>query len=420
MAGHGVVAVALAAVCMLQLPAASRGQLQVGFYNTSCPNAETLVRQAVTNAFANDSGIAAGLIRLHFHDCFVRGCDASVLLTSPNNTAERDAAPNNPSLRGFQVIDAAKAAVEQSCPRTVSCADIVAFAARDSINLTGNVSYQVPSGRRDGNVSIDQDALNNLPQPTFTAAQLVASFANKSLTAEEMVILSGAHTVGRSFCTSFLPRIWNNTSPIVPAGRRDGNVSNFTEAFTLPGPNLTATQLVDGFKDRNLTAEEMVILSGSHTIGRSHCASFLFKNRERLANGTISPAYQALLEALCPPTTGQFTLVTTEIDLSTPTTLDNNYYKLLPLNLGLHFSDDQLIRNATLLPFVNAFAANETLWKEKFVAAMIKMGNIQVLTGTQGEIRLNCSAVNTPSSSSFTTEMIETIFPDAGGEVAAS
>jgi peroxidase len=63
--------VALALLC-LQLPPVARGQLQVGFYNTSCPNAESLVQQVVANAVANDSGIAAGLIRLHFHDCFVR------------------------------------------------------------------------------------------------------------------------------------------------------------------------------------------------------------------------------------------------------------------------------------------------------------------------------------------------------------
>jgi CxxC motif-containing protein (DUF1111 family) len=64
--------VALVVVVCLRLPAVAHGQLQVGFYNTSCPNAESLVQQAVASAFANDSGIAAGLIRLHFHDCFVR------------------------------------------------------------------------------------------------------------------------------------------------------------------------------------------------------------------------------------------------------------------------------------------------------------------------------------------------------------
>ncbi|KAF7035775.1 hypothetical protein CFC21_046574 [Triticum aestivum] len=322
-----VVAVVVAAVC-LRLPAAARGQLQVGFYNTSCPNAESLVQQAVASAFANDSGIAVGLIRLHFHDCFVRGCDASVLLVSANGTAERDAAPNKPSLRGFEVIDAAKAAVEKSCARTVSCADIVAFAARDSINLTGQAAYQVPSGRRDGNFSLDQDALNNLPPPTFTAQQLVDRFANKTLTAEEMVILSGAHTVGRSFCSSFLARIWNNTTATVDTG--------------------------------------------------------------------LSPAYAALLQALCPSSPNAAT--TTAVDPSTPAVLDNNYYKLLSLNLGLFFSDNQLRTNATLNTSVNSFAANETLWKQKFVAAMVKMGNIEVLTGTQGEIRLNCSVVNNRSS----------------------
>ncbi|KQK04190.1 peroxidase 1 [Brachypodium distachyon] len=346
----GLAMLLLPAVLCLQMPAPSRAQLQVGFYNTTCPNAEALVRQAVTAAFANNSGIAAGLIRLHFHDCFVRGCDASVLLTiNPGGgTTEKDSPPNNPSLRGFDVIAAAKALVEQSCPRTVSCADILAFAARDSVNLTGtNSFYQVPSGRRDGNISTQDDAINNLP-----------------------------------------------------------------------GPNSTADSLITGFARKNLTAEDMVVLSGSHTLGRSHCDAFLFKNRERLASGTVSPAYQALLEALCPPTSGQFTLVTTEIDLSTPVVLDNNYYRLLPLNLGLHFSDDQLVRNGTLNAFVNQFIADETLWKQKFFAAMIKMGNIEPKTGAQGEVRLNCSLVNPASSSS--AGVIEMPLPDNDGEVATS
>ncbi|XP_066308861.1 peroxidase 1-like [Miscanthus floridulus] len=311
----GLVA-SVATVCLL-LPTASRAQLKVGFYNTTCPNAEALVRQVVTAAFANNSSVAPGLIRLHFHDCFVRGCDASVLLSvNPDcGNTERQSSANNPSLRGFDVIDAAKTAVERSCPRTVSCADILAFVARDSVNLTGKLFYQVPTGRWGGCVSNETEANNNLL-----------------------------------------------------------------------GPDSTVEVLINGFRKKNLSVEDMLVLSGSHTIGSSHCASFLATNRRQRANETISAAYQALLEALCPPNSGQFDPNTTEIDVSTPVVLDNNYYKLLSLNLSLHFSDDQLIRNATLAPFANAFAANEMLWKDKFVAAMIKMGNIKVKTGIMDEI----------------------------------
>jgi peroxidase len=62
-----------------------------------------------------------------------QGCDASILLdSSASVTSEKRSIPNKDSARGFEVVDEIKAALEAACPRTVSCADVLALAARDS------------------------------------------------------------------------------------------------------------------------------------------------------------------------------------------------------------------------------------------------------------------------------------------------
>jgi len=188
----------------------AQADLQYDFYNTSCPGVETLVRDTLAGIFANDTTIRSGLLRLHFHDCFVRGCDASIMLNSNNGTAEKDAAPNL-TLRGYEVIEAVKVIVEAKCPLVVSCADIMAMAARDAVNFSKGPEYQVETGRRDGNVSILEEALSNLPPADGNVTVLTKNFAAKNLSMKDLVVLSAAHTIGVAHCPSFSKRVYNYT-----------------------------------------------------------------------------------------------------------------------------------------------------------------------------------------------------------------
>ncbi|KAF2287732.1 hypothetical protein GH714_002485 [Hevea brasiliensis] len=146
------------------------------------------------------------------HDA--KGCDASILLDStPNNTAEKAAIPNlSLGVLGFDVIDEVKAQLEKTCPGVVSCADIVALAARDSVSFQFKFPiWEVLTGRRDGLISRASEALSNIPSPFFNFTLLKQSFANKSLTVHDLVVLSGGHTIGVGHCNLFSNRLYNFT-----------------------------------------------------------------------------------------------------------------------------------------------------------------------------------------------------------------
>ncbi|KAK7286597.1 hypothetical protein RJT34_21704 [Clitoria ternatea] len=138
------------------------------------------------------------------HNKFIlslKGCDASILIDSKNNSkAEKDAS-DSIFLRGFDVIDEIKENVETACPSTVSCADIIPLAARDALGLAGGPRYEVPTGRRDGLRSNSQDV--DIPEPDDPVPDIVAFFNQKGFTLTEMVTLFGAHTVGVAHCGFF-------------------------------------------------------------------------------------------------------------------------------------------------------------------------------------------------------------------------
>ncbi|XP_059294323.1 peroxidase 55 [Lycium ferocissimum] len=190
----------------------AQGQLVENFYGITCPNVEFIVQQAVSTKFSQTFVTIPATLRLFFHDCFVEGCDASVMIASPNGDAEKDSS-DNISLAGdgFDTVVKAKEAVEAMCPGVVSCADIVAIAARDVVVLAGGPSYNVELGRRDGLISKASRVAGNLPEPHFNLKRLNTMFAKHNLSQFDMIALSGAHTLGFSHCDRFANRLYSFT-----------------------------------------------------------------------------------------------------------------------------------------------------------------------------------------------------------------
>ncbi|XP_073126043.1 peroxidase 9 [Henckelia pumila] len=193
------------------------------FYQYSCPQANEIIMSVLENAIAKDSRMAASLLRLHFHDCFVLGCDASVLLDDSSTiVSEKNSGPNKNSLRGFDVIDEIKVKLEQVCPHTVSCADILALAARDSTVLSGGPHWEVPLGRRDSRVASLTKSNTDIPAPNSTIQTLITQFRRQGLGLDDLVALSGGHTIGVARCVTFRQRLYNqngNNQPDVTLER---------------------------------------------------------------------------------------------------------------------------------------------------------------------------------------------------------
>ncbi|XP_002521866.2 lignin-forming anionic peroxidase [Ricinus communis] len=303
---------------LLLLNPACQAQLSSKFYDKTCPKALTTIRTSIKTAIARERRMAASLIRLHFHDCFVQGCDASILLDETSSIqSEKSALPNKDSARGYEVIDTAKSAVEKICPGVVSCADILAVAARDASAYVGGPSWTVRLGRRD------------------------------------------SKTASRTLANRDLPSF------------RDG-----------------LDRLISRFRSKGLSARDMVALSGSHTLGQAQCFTF----RERIySNGTkIEAGFASTRRRRCPAIGGDANLAA--LDLVTPNSFDNNYFKNLIQKKGLLQSDQVLFSGGSTDSIVLEYSKNRETFNSDFATAMVKMGNL--INPSRGEIRRICSAVN--------------------------
>lgn len=315
--------------CFLFLSQVVFCQLDYKFYYGTCPNLEKIVRYGVWSAIANDTRMAASLVRLHFHDCFVNGCEGSILLDDIDTTfvGEKNAFANQNSARGYEVIDNIKANVEKACPSIVSCTDILTLAARDAVFFAGGRGsyWNVPLGRRDGRTA-NKTAANELPSPFESLDNIIAKFNSKGLDIKDVVVLSGAHTIGFAQCFTFKTRLFNFGG----SGK--------------PDPELDAS-----------------FLKG--------------------------------LQSLCPDQTDSDTKLV-PLDTVTSTRFDNSYYINLVNNSGLLQSDHVLGTDSRTASMVLNYSKYPYLFLRDFGASMVKMANIGVLTGQDGEIRKNCKVVN--------------------------
>ncbi|KAL9342741.1 hypothetical protein Peur_066066 [Populus x canadensis] len=262
----------------------------------------------------------SSLRRMFMHiDASSLGCDASVLLDDTSSfTGEKTAGPNANSLRGYDVIDTIKSQLESICPGVVSCADILAVAARDSVVALSGPSWTVQLGRRDSTTASLGAANSDLPSPLMDLSDLITSFSNKGFTAKEMVALSGSHTIGQARCLLFRNRVYNETS----------------------------------------------------------------------LDSTLATS----LKSNCPNTGSDDNL--SSLDATTPVTFDNSYFKNLANNKGLLHSDQQLFSGGTTDSQVKTYSINSATFYADFASAMVKMGSISPLTGSDGQIRTNCAKVN--------------------------
>ncbi|MCD7466668.1 hypothetical protein HAX54_003594 [Datura stramonium] len=117
-------------------------------------------------------------------------------------------------------------------------------------------------------------------------------------------------------------------------GRKDGRVSRANETINLPAPSFNTSQLIQSFANRGL---------------------------------------------------GRFLDPTSSV-------LDNNYYKQIISGKGVFASDQSLLNDYRTGLIVKAFANDQTVFFREFAASMIRLGNVGVLE--EGEVRLNCRAVN--------------------------
>ncbi|KAJ4717937.1 Peroxidase [Melia azedarach] len=188
-------------------------QLQLNYYTQSCPKAEEIIKQQVINLYNKHGNTAVSWVRNLFHDCVVKSCDASLLLKSVKGMESEQASERSFGMRNFKYVDTIKEALENECPMTVSCADIVALSARDGIEMLGGPHIEMKTGRRDSKESYLTEVENLIPNHNDSISTVLSIFQSIGIDVEGTVALLGAHSVGRVHCINLVHRLYPTVDP---------------------------------------------------------------------------------------------------------------------------------------------------------------------------------------------------------------
>ncbi|KAK4405089.1 Peroxidase 43 [Sesamum angolense] len=252
------------------------------------------------------------------------GCEGSILIDNGRETDERQAFGHQ-GVGGFDIIERAKSQLEAECPGTVSCADIVALAARDAVVVANGPFYEVETGRRDGMVS-NVKLADDMPDVADSIMSLKAKFFQKGLNEKDLVLLSAAHTIGTAACFFMGQRLYSFT----PAGGSDPSIN----PVLLPELKSTCPEKGD--------------VGVRLPIDRGSAETFDIQILQNIRSGFAVLQSDASLYQ----------------DEATRSVVDSYF-----------------------VPFGASFEAD-------FASAMVRMGRIGVLTGSQGTIRRTCAAFN--------------------------
>lgn len=114
------------------------------------------------------------------------GCDGSIMIEGGEMGAS-----NNADVKRLDIINSIKADMEQMCPSTVSCADIIALAGRDAVAYNGGPDIQIPLGRRDAASSSASEAEAKLPPANSSVDRVLTVFSRFGMTPAESVAILG-------------------------------------------------------------------------------------------------------------------------------------------------------------------------------------------------------------------------------------